>query len=463
MGRKMNSKGTILTLVLVFCIILALTGMAFLYLSSQQKIVTIREINRVKAFYLAEAGVERTISWLMYYSGVPEETYGYGKPFAPFEGTQYLGSEGGYYEVIVYPDMQNKENPTELYYTISSTGSIGNFSKCILERIKVINFARFAYFSNYEYEGGVDKATVKDRIYFASCDKLEGPVHSNDYICITGNPTFSDLNKDGHYDITTAKGFFLYQTDITCPDTDTPCNLLPQPHKVPEIPLLRKWNLERLKKIAEEQKNLGNGLVLDGPQNIVLYDKYLTYNKKKWNIPKSSAIVFVNGDIVSLKSSREKKLERWLTIVSSGSIYITDSIKYKEEGKEYKGMLGIVASRSVVVSTSAPANLNIDAVIVALGGSFFVQGWDTMFDKSVDENQPVGYLNVFGGVIQNIRRPIGTISSTFAEDTTTGYNKSSYKYDDRVLKNPPPFFPKAIYVIEPVYWKELPTTLVKNP
>jgi hypothetical protein len=457
MGRRMNSKGTILTLVLIFSIILALTGMAFLYLSSQQRIVTIREMNRVKSFYLAEAGIERTFSWLMCYPGIPEETYGYGTPFDPFNGEQYLGPDGGYYKVIVYPEAQNKENPAELYYTISSTGNIGNVSKCIMQRIKIINFARFAYFSNYEYEGGAENVPIRDRIYFATCDKFEGPVHSNDLISIAGHPTFSDIDKDGRLDITTAKGFYFLSSDL---ESELPLKF----HKTPEILMLRKWNIERLRNIAEQQKNANpsTGLVLNGPQNIVLEDTKLKYNGDEWDIPPSSAIVFVNGDIVSLKSGKDRRgnifeLERWLTIVSSGSIYITDNIKYKYDAgkKEYEGMLGIVASSSVVVSTTAPSNLEIDAVIVALGGSFFVEDWNTKFDKSSDESQPVGYLTVFGGVIQNIRRPVGT-ATPVSNDTITGYNKASYKYDDRVLKKPPPFFPKAI-VVEPIYWKELPT------
>jgi hypothetical protein len=229
--------------------------------------------------------------------------------------------------------------------------------------------------------------------------------------------------------------------------------------------MLRKWNIERLRNIAEQQKNANpsTGLVLNGPQDIVLEDTKLKYNGINWDIPESSAIVFVNGDIVSLKSGKDRRgnifeLERWLTIVSSGSIYITDNIKYKYDAgkKEYKGMLGVVTSSSVVVSTTAPSNLKIDAVIVALEGSFFVEDWNTKFDKSLDESQPVGYLTVFGGVIQNIRRPVGT-TTPVSNDTITGYNKTSYKYDDRVLKNPPPFFPKGIYVVEPIYWKELPT------
>ena len=134
----MNSKGTILTLVLVFITILSISGMAFLYISSSQRIVAINEINRIKSFYLAEAGVERTVSWLVYYPGIPEVNYhGYGQPFAPFSGNQYLGSGGGYYVVLVYPDMQNQHNPTNLYYIISSTGTIGVFSKCINKRIRI--------------------------------------------------------------------------------------------------------------------------------------------------------------------------------------------------------------------------------------------------------------------------------------------------------------------------------------
>jgi len=91
--------------------------------------------------YLAEAGVERSVSWLVYSSSVPETNYyGYGRPFVPFSGNQYLGPDGGYYRVIIYPDLQNQSFPNypmQLYYTVSSTGTIGIFSKCVDKRVKI--------------------------------------------------------------------------------------------------------------------------------------------------------------------------------------------------------------------------------------------------------------------------------------------------------------------------------------
>ncbi len=97
------------------------------------------------------------------------------------------------------------------------------------------------------------------------------------------------------------------------------------------------------------------------------------------------------------------------------------------------GTLGMLA-RNVTIASSAPQNLEIDAVLLAgssstTDGSFSVANYNTKV--------PTGTLKLMGGIIQKARGPVGTLSgSTLA----TGYAKNYY-YDPRLADSPPPYFP----------------------
>jgi hypothetical protein len=113
------------------------------------------------------------------------------------------------------------------------------------------------------------------------------------------------------------------------------------------------------------------------------------------------------------------------------------------------GTLGMVA-KDITISSSAPANLEIDGVCLAggkdtSGGSFSVQNYSS--------KKPTGTLTVLGGIIQKARGPVGTFNQSTGQ-TVTGYAKN-YHYDTRLAQNPPPYYPTT-GKYDRISWKVVP-------
>jgi hypothetical protein len=119
-------------------------------------------------------------------------------------------------------------------------------------------------------------------------------------------------------------------------------------------------------------------------------------------------------------------------------------------------ILGLIAGQNVVVAdnginspqwvkTTTPVvvrsldvtpDLDLHAVIMALGTSFQVQNYTTGSTDAIGcqgSTDGRGCLYLTGGIIQSVRGPVGT-------STGSGYIKR-YSYDHCAVTNPPPYFP----------------------
>lgn len=170
-----------------------------------------------------------------------------------------------------------------------------------------------------------------------------------------------------------------------------------------------------------------------------------------------NGVIYCTGNITSLKgevadnlySNDEITTRSELTIatdVNAGkNIIVSDNITYHTRPDKTldsdaqvnlaAGTLGLVA-KDITISSSAPANLEIDGVCLAggkntNGGSFGVQNYGS--------KKPTGTLTVLGGIIQKERGPVGTFNQSTGQ-TVSGYSKN-YHYDPRLAQNPPPFYP----------------------
>jgi len=148
------------------------------------------------------------------------------------------------------------------------------------------------------------------------------------------------------------------------------------------------------------------------------------------------------------------------TDVNNGkTIKITDDLEYNTQPDKSlpsddpvnlaAGTLGLVA-KDIIISSSAPPDLEIDAVCLAggrdtSGGSFYVENYST--------KTPVGTLTVTGGIIQKARGPVGTFNP-YTGQTVSGYAKN-YHYDPRLATQPPPYYPTTGHY-ERLSWRVLP-------
>lgn len=182
----------------------------------------------------------------------------------------------------------------------------------------------------------------------------------------------------------------------------------------------------------------------------------------------TNGVLYVDGEIGTsvpgsegLKSVANEGLKGKLTIASDSTITIGNDILYKTrvddpncfdtpEGTfpDVPDSLGLVSEGNIMIDNNAPHNIEINAVMMALGTSFYYEGW---------KHNLQGDLTVHGSFIQRQRGPVGTFSSW---GKVSGYTKD-YNFDTRMsINNPnlgealPPYFPTTGKYVK-LYWDEL--------
>jgi len=128
-------------------------------------------------------------------------------------------------------------------------------------------------------------------------------------------------------------------------------------------------------------------------------------------------------------------------VLTEKNITITNNLSYRTPPDSTRppthssnlraATFGAVAESIILSGT--PSDMTLNGVFLAgahnsANGSLYYAGWNTT--KRSD-------LHVLGGIIQKKRGPVGT----FRDNTLqTGYNKD-YRYDPRMMNDPPPYFP----------------------
>jgi hypothetical protein len=163
-----------------------------------------------------------------------------------------------------------------------------------------------------------------------------------------------------------------------------------------------------------------------------------------------SALFYVNGDITIAANSTEAG---FLTIVAgddsgagivdgsetdsstAGDITLLGNVTYPGSDIESAATcgaltqcdpydaLGLVGAYFIRLAPGL-SNVTLDAAILALGGSFYVEGWGN--------NGNEGTLEVFGSIAQDFRGPVGLVGGT-------GYSKD-YIYDSSLETLWPPYY-----------------------
>ena len=181
---------------------------------------------------------------------------------------------------------------------------------------------------------------------------------------------------------------------------------------------------------------------------IVIYDQNVPSTNP--NFTTCSASSSCSGDAsigntvaAQLPTGQLGGLAGQLTIGADDNIIITNNVTYHSfpAGND---LPGLVATNYVEIphpgtttcdkhnncttTYSGMQNLTIDASILALKHSFYVQNWD--------QGPSLGTLTVNGGIAQVFRGPVATSSGG---NIVTGYAKA-YSYDARMAYMSPPYF-----------------------
>jgi hypothetical protein len=182
----------------------------------------------------------------------------------------------------------------------------------------------------------------------------------------------------------------------------------------------------------------------------------------------SAGLIFVNGNVnisgtmtggLDIVTCSTSNVTGGLCNGSSSSnITVTNNLLYPAANKtmvsgdptaDLSDSLGLIAQNSVIVADVS--NIEIDAAILALSDSFYVNNYSGA--------GTLGTLNVFGSIAQNFRGPVATSSNG---NIVSGYSKN-YNYDNSLQTLFPPFFlPPQDAVWGPTSYEECGTGLSKS-
>lgn len=180
---------------LIFVFILTTLGIALLTMTRNDiKLSTLQE-ESTKAFYLADAGVERAINWLEK-QGTPPSAEDI--PPVNFDGIHTFDElNTGKYTVLL--SIGNPAS-TVAGYIIETEGWItradaSRVSRKIKTMVTISNFAEYAYFSSQELFPNNSNISgsgsyAGQKIWFIGDDTFGGKVHSNSQFHIVGEPNF---------------------------------------------------------------------------------------------------------------------------------------------------------------------------------------------------------------------------------------------------------------------------------
>ncbi len=397
---------------------------------SQNNIANVYK-RQTQALDAADAGLDHAIIWLRAQGAPPVGNY-----TNPWGSTQNLS---GSYSVVITDLGLVGGSSTIRRYAVVSTGTSGNMSRVLRNYVQVDNYARYIWYTDRETFNGTN-------IWFWSQDSLNGPTHTNGHFNIYGNPVFGGEARS----VDDYIRFYNNGNNVNLSQTTN------APYDNPNFQQGLTFGADQstMPSTALSLRSAAStsGIYLTGDSTVVLNSNgtiNVTNNNKspKWNnknmaLPANGAL-FVNNGNLTVSGT----LNGRLTVGASKNVNIAGNILYASDpltNPSSDDTLGIISETDIVIPNNAANNLTIDACLMALNTAFYLQDWDS--------GSPKGTLNIFGGVIQKERGPVGTFNASNGQKIT-GYSKS-YAYDARLITAPPPFMPTTGDFIT-LSWEEI--------
>jgi hypothetical protein len=504
--RRRAESGTVLMLAIAALFLIASLSVGILAVTSSAIHTSNQQLERASALNVAESGAEWAALWLKDQSSPPAGT-------ADIYPANPPSVDGATPTVLIRPDADNPTSFLRTY-TIVSTGTSRGQSKTVEVVVKQSSFGRYAYFTDKEtssVSGGAIWWKAGESVDGPIHSNNTGGSNFNINYNGSMSPIFLDLltaagstinyspskpRNEATYNkifLNGSKGFKLGVPRIELPpSTDaqkqaawgassgfptTTTGLYLRADSPGGIYIRGDCTMQLAVNGSGDQtitvKQGSNTTVVT--VNKTTQQATVTGPVGSGSATSSSilpnGVVYCTGNITSLSGtvadnkvvSGEIEVRSEMTIatdVNAGKdITVTNNLVYNTRPDKTKpasdqsnlkaGTLGLVAE-SVIVSSSAPQNIELDCVLLAgssstSAGSFYVQNYSS--------KTPTGTLKILGGVIQKARGPVGTFNSSTGQ-TTAGYSKD-YKYDPRLAQHPPPYYPTTGQY-ERLSWRVLP-------
>jgi hypothetical protein len=424
-----------LTSVIGVIIILSVLIYTLIPYMETESSATQREETSAKALYIAEAGINNYLWHLN-----QDEDY-FETQIHPAQGQDEKGQErwvdyaGGSYHL----EVEALDNTPGVIVT--STGQISKNNLVVTRKIRAVikkrSFTHYLYFTDHETVEGTGQ-----KIWFITGDIIRGPLHSNDYIHIWGDPEFQKK-------VTTSRNL----------DIHSGSNPVFKEGYEEEVPVLEMppTNVE-LKTWAQ-----AGGYYYYGKTTITMKSSgylFISNNHSQSTGPTglvslpANGVIYVDGQNGAKSNQNngdvyvEGTLSGRLTIASKNNIYITGDLLYKDEATD---MLGLIAENYVYIlhykgyKDVAPNNIEINAAIFAVNHSFSYEKYYY--------GPPKGTITLKGALAQKYRGAVGTFYRSGRK--RSGYSKDYY-YDERMLYTEPPHFIEPLNSgFEITAWEEI--------
>lgn len=301
---------------------------------------------------------------------------------------------------------------------ITSTSSYNGNTSVVKVVLQPSQFSKFGYYS--ERENG---------IYFVTGDSIWGPLHTQDYLYISGRPVFNGK-------VTTLRGMKKsggskpvfnggYQQGV---------NL--------SIPTASISTLET------NANNGGHTFTNHDTVYLTFANDSVRYKFAYNGTPTTSltstlapnGTIFADNAVLRIQGTVQGQVTVGASSSGSsgkGTIYLDGNIVYKTDplaNPNSTDLLGIVAQNNVYVTHNTANNdgITIDAAIFAQNGGFGAQDYDSWYTGG-------SYIHLLGGITQHSRLAVGTFGGWYG---MTGFYKD-YRYDNRFMSVAPPNYPNT--------------------
>lgn len=433
-----NKKGFMLILAYAVVAVILILVAAYVARSVSEIRTAQREKDSIAALAAAESGIDYGFAWLKAQPSPPAGTNPIVNPV--ITGVPQPALTTGAYTITIVPNSGNPTNWPKKY-EIVSVGTAGDSTRTVYYEVQRDTFAKNIWFSNTESFGGTN-------VWFITNDSLDGPVHTNDRFNISGDPQFPDLI-DPHP--TEQHGSSI---NYMHPGVDNPYFAQPVDFNVATIQMPTQADSLRTAAASGGRVFTGNTTITlnaNGTMNVTNAND--GYNNTNMAIPANGAI-FVQNRVQGNKIKEygdvnvSGTLNGRLSIGANDDVIIAGNIQYNsnpQTNPNSTDTLGLIAEGDVIIlQSSCPTNgdLTIQAAIMAMSSSFYLENWSWTMK---------GDLNIYGGITQNQRGPVGTFN-TYTNTKASGFSKN-YIYDRRLRDAPPPYFPDT-KDYEGLAWRE---------
>jgi len=430
--QLLGRSGSVMLSVLIITMVVSLGLGGVITIASHQSRNLQRVIESEEAFYLAEGAMEFAVN--DYSVNFANKTLSGSSLFGVTRDQKYSAN-------IV-------QNVSEGTADVYAEGEVNGVKRAVeVSGIRPTTMAKWTYHSD---DDGAH--------FFVNIDQFFGPVFTGTAPLFWGGEFFEEVSTAatagvGTEHATFRSGFFTSQTNkSSVGDVDD-------------------VDFVALKAASQT----GTGQYFEG-ETTVLFDgdDMLIINEDRYGDTDEHRVPIENDQIVYVEKAQltwwqqflglgsdgslrtEGTVDGRVTLVSNGSVFIDDNLVYSQSPVDYPetdDSLGIISKNEVIISSEAPDDVQVHAVIIAAGsGSGGVFNWisDIIFGDgggsfgvdSVFADRYHGEIVVIGGVIQKKSGATGLLElwtgNTYR--ICSGFNKL-YVFDDRNAKIGPPHFP----------------------